>query len=99
MTSALSLLRADETEVLRFLALSHGYDFNYSGFGDISANTGLDRATVRDACRSLASKGFADFRSGLWSEDDRPAGAGYCCTKAGAEVIERLDRAIEKEMG
>ena len=98
MTNALPLLRA-EAEVLRFLALSHDHDFNYSCFATISANTDLDRATVRDACRSLASKGFAQFKSGLWSEDDTPAGSGYASTQAGADIIARLDEAIEREEG
>jgi len=52
-------------------------DFGYRRFDDISANTGLDRRTVRRACRSLTRKGLAEYGRGLWTEDGEPAGSGY----------------------
>lgn len=49
---------------------------SYASFAWIMSRTGLDRATVRRACRSLARKGRAEYGKGLWN-DDGPAGAGY----------------------
>lgn len=74
----------DETKVLNCLAgLSCEH---YSSFAPIMRETGLDRATVRRACRSLTRKGYAEYCRALWTEDGEPAGAGYAATKAGASL-------------
>ncbi len=56
-------------------------------FAPIISHTELDRRTVRRNIRALARKGYAKYFKGLWCEEtDRPAGAGYCITKAGREL-------------
>lgn len=52
-------------------------------FNALSSDTGLDRKVVRRACRALARKGLAHFKSGLWAEDGELAGSGYGITEAG----------------
>ena len=46
----------------------------------IMQDTGLDRKTVRRACRSLKRKGLAQFHNALWTEDGEMYGSGYCAT-------------------
>ena len=60
-------------------------------FMPIQDLTGYDRSTVRRHVRALARKGFATYHRGLWTEDGEPAGAGYCITKTGIEVVEALE--------
>lgn len=46
-------------------------------------------------CRSLRDQGLVEFHRGLFNEDDGlPAGSGYCITKAGIEIIDRLAKEI-----
>lgn len=71
-----------ERKCLKVLAEHYGLDSNYLYFIHIMDVTKLTRGEVRRAVRSLARKGLAEYRRGLWS-DDGPAGAGYCCTKEG----------------
>lgn len=59
----------------------------YLNFTAVAERGKIDRKAVRRACRSLKRKGLAEFGRGLWSEDGRPAGAGYCATRAGAEWL------------
>lgn len=59
-------------------------------FLTIQKATGFDRARVRRHVRRLARKGFAEYYKGLWGYDDRPAGAGYCISKAGQDELKRL---------
>ncbi len=62
-------------------------------FRVIEDETGLPRAEVRRACRALARKGLAQYFRGLWSEEeDRPAGAGYCISKAGQTLAAWPDK-------
>lgn len=78
-------LNSNERSVLRVLAgIPDGY---YKPFAPIARTTGLDRAAVRRACRSLKRKGLAEFLAGLWTEDGEPAGSGYSATPAGRELI------------
>lgn len=105
--TALALLRAvrarplprEQVKVLRFLSASYSdWEGNCWPFKPIMKATRLPRPAVRKACRALARKGLTEFHSGLWSVcHDRPVGSGYCCTKAGADIIARLDEAIERE--
>lgn len=53
-------------------------------FAGIMTESGLERGEVRTACRSLRTRGFAEFSNGLWGEDGQPAGSGYAITAAGA---------------
>ncbi len=81
-------LTADCAKVLSFLCNDSGWCFP---FAPIMQDTGLDRASVRRACRLLKRKGLAEYHKGLWSEDGEMGGAGYCASEAG--------RALEKEGG
>ena len=78
----------NERKVLEALALdSRPYGEMCVSFAPIMQETGLDRRTVRRYCRSLKRKGLAEFYKGLWSYDDRPAGAGYCITYEGMRKL------------
>jgi Helix-turn-helix domain len=80
-------LNKDETTVLRFLGKYYNGEGGCFPFEPICQATRLNRARVRRACRSLKRKGFAEFYSGLWSDDGLPAGSGYCCTESGMEQM------------
>lgn len=77
-----------ERKVLAYLAeIYDHYDGGaYCGFAPIMSATGLDRKTVRRACRSLKRKGLADFCVGLWTDDGTPGGSGYGATRAGLKT-------------
>lgn len=66
------------------------YDSFYLGFDAIMQRSGLDRETVRLACRSLAKQGLAEYRRGLWTEDGEMAGSGYGCTRKGADLVKSI---------
>ena len=73
----------NEKAVLSFLVEQNDYDgFYFFSFSRIMDATGLDRKSVRKACRSLKRKGLAKFGSGLWTEDGEPAGSGYAAARA-----------------
>lgn len=78
-----------ERRVLEVLAAALGDDCGFAclNFAGIGRRAKLDRKFVRRACRSLARKGLAEYHRGLWNWDGEPAGAGYCATKAGAELV------------
>lgn len=59
-------------------------------FRPIIEDTGLDRKTVRKCCRSLKRKGLTDFYRGLMNDDNNVAGAGYCITREGINLIDNL---------
>ncbi len=46
-----------------------------------------DISEVRRIVRALARKGFAEFWRGLITDDGDFAGAGYCITPAGRELV------------
>lgn len=78
-----------ERKVLAALA-DCGEDFGYLSFATIARRSGIEPGNARRVTRSLARKGLAEFGKGLWTDDGRPAGSGYCATEAGrALVIER----------
>ena len=56
-------------------------------FINIQRETGYDRRTVRRYVRALAKKGLAEYHRGLWTEDGEMAGAGYCITDRGLEMV------------
>jgi hypothetical protein len=76
----------NETKVLRFLV--DNCDPDYGCFPFDCIKVGLDRATIRRACRSLKRKGFTEYERGLWSDEGKPAGAGYRATKAGCSALD-----------
>lgn len=72
-----------ETKVIAWLR-DQDPDWSFP-FAPIMRETGLDRKTVRLACRSLKRKGLAEFNTGLWHEDgEGPAGSGYRALRAKA---------------
>lgn len=75
-----------ERKVLAALA-ECGEDFGYLSFATIARRSGIEPDNVRRVTRSLARKGLAAFGKGLWTDDGRPAGSGYCATQAGRAVI------------
>lgn len=101
--TALALLRAvrsgDQVKVLRRLSEDRflGEDYGYLNFACLERDTGLPRQRVRFVCRLLARKGLTEYGRGLFTEDGAPFGSGYRITEAGADIIARLDEAIERE--
>jgi len=85
-------LNDNELAVLKVLAEAYSWDedFCFSPFAPLMEQTGLDRATVRRACRSLRRKGLTRYQSGLWAETGELSGAGYAATAAGAALVEEL---------
>jgi len=65
------------------------------GFSWIGDDARIERRLVRLACRSLARKGLSEFYSGLFDEDGKVAGSGYCATKKGFELMEGKQKKIE----
>ena len=59
-------------------------------FDTLMDDTELSRDHVRAACRSLASRGYAEFHRGLWSYSGAPAGAGYCISPAGEKLRDTM---------
>ena len=78
----------NELKVLQKLSEEfHPEEWRAYSFGPLERLTGLDRATVKRACRSLKKKGLAEFEQTLFDEDGVPAGAGYRATEAGAAYL------------
>jgi hypothetical protein len=45
---------------------------------------------IRRIVRHFARKGWAEFHFPLWTEEGRPAGAGYCISKAGLQALDEV---------
>ena len=77
-------LSSDEAKVLEILV---GHTRPHGelciAFGWIVSDTNLPLKQVRTACRSLRAKGFAEFYSGLMTDEGEVAGSGYCATPEG----------------
>lgn len=88
-------LSQNEAKVLAVLAATGDYfGFDYHSFRSITRYSRLPRRIVRLSCRSLARRGFAEYRRGLWSEDGEPRGSGYAATVLGAIVADK--KLVEK---
>lgn len=86
-------LNPNEKAVLAFLVPCYDahYDWGYMSFAPICAATGLDRATVRRACRSLKRKGLTQYLNGLVVESTGEfMGAGYAATEAGVAILDTI---------
>jgi DNA-binding GntR family transcriptional regulator len=83
-TAAAATLRA---AVLRALTEvpEPGWCLNLSG---LAVRTGLSRDLLRGLVADLRHEGLVEHMIGLWSEDGRPAGAGYALTPAGAAAVD-----------
>lgn len=80
-------------KVLKAMAAFDGmYDPTYLHMQTIADISGFTRAEARRIVRYLARQGYTKYSKGLWDHDDKPAGAGYCVTTAGHELIERAVR-------
>ncbi len=82
-------MEKDHEKVLEFLAERTSPEECY-GFAPICEDTGLDRKRVRFICRMFARRGWAEFYSGLWNCDGKPAGSGYCISPAGMAAYQAL---------
>ena len=80
-----------EYAVLEFLAAGWDGDQNCYYFRGIVSALKLELKQVRRACRSLAKKGLAEYQRGLFDDEGRAAGSGYCATRAGAAYIAPCD--------
>jgi hypothetical protein len=69
------------------------YDPTYFHMRTIADAAGFDRAKTRRIVRYLARKGYAEYGKGLWTDSGEVAGAGYCITKAGLELLAELEPA------
>jgi hypothetical protein len=83
------LVDKDHEKVLEFLAERTGPEAVY-GFAPMCKETGLDRKRVRVICRLFKRKGWAEFYSGLISEDGDFGGSGYCIAPAGMAAYQAL---------
>jgi len=79
-------LTDNDIAVLRAMEM-RSPDFGFMSFGAIARDSGVDRKAIRRIVRKLARYGLAEFSSGLWTDDGRPAGAGYAITSAGRAEI------------
>lgn len=84
-----------ELQVLRALVVGseHGEPGWCTPFAPLARRTRLPVAEVRRLCRALRRKGLTEYHSGLWSEEGQPAGAGYCASAAGFNLIEERQHA------
>ncbi|MFC5423014.1 hypothetical protein ACFPOB_26040 [Bosea eneae] len=81
---ALGEIRLSERERKALAALCEVEgDFAFMSFASIARRSGLHAGDVRRSVRALARKGMAQFGKGLWCDDGRPAGSGYCATESG----------------
>lgn len=86
-------VNAAEKRVLRFLVDTAAG--GHTCFEPIMRRTRLSRKVVRRACRSLARKGLASFRNGLWTEDGTLYGSGYMATEAGHSIAQGTSAAMQ----
>ena len=76
-----------EMKVLKVLAGHYNDEGNCLYFRTIMAETKLEKTQVRRSVRSLARKDLAKYERGLFDDDGTVAGSGYCCTRAGKELV------------
>jgi hypothetical protein len=58
------------------------------GLRGLSGRTGLSREVCRAIVADLRAAGLASYHKGLWSDDERPAGAGYAITAEGRALAQ-----------
>lgn len=81
-----------ELAVLRIIAEDYDdVDWRAWYMRGIAKELKVEIPQVRRALRSLARKGLAAYERGLFDEDGQVAGSGYRCTKAGFELVEKLN--------
>lgn len=78
--------KINEKERKVLVCLAADADLAYY-FRHIVKDTKLELAEVRRACRSLAKKGYAEYRRGLFDEEGMAAGSGYMATHEGELAV------------
>jgi len=81
-----------QEKVLRHLAEIYGDDSNCTYFKYTAKGTGLTVREVRLACRALKRKGYASFERGLFDDEGKVAGSGYCATREGAMLVNACNK-------
>lgn len=76
-------IKGDQATLLKEFNACYEEDMCFLNFSRLAVATMLPRNRVRRFVRQLARKGLVVYGKGLWTEDGRPAGAGYACTKQG----------------
>lgn len=88
-------LSENQLKVLRALSEHYEEDANCIPFKMLAEETKLEYRLVRHACRALARKGLTELVRGIFffggPKDGQLAGSAYACTRAGYDVIERMD--------
>ncbi len=73
----------NDKKVLKVLVDHYDRECNCLHFSFLSEVTDLDCKAVRRIVRRLARNGMAQFVRGLFDDEGRVAGSGYCCTLKG----------------
>jgi len=63
----------------------------------IAEETKLTLVQVRRSVRALARKGLAKYHRGLFDEDGKVAGSGYCASEEGTQFIEKWEEELRLE--
>jgi hypothetical protein len=77
----------NELRALEVLSDHYGAEGPCLYFRTIAEIGGIDPKKVRRAVRSLARKGYAEYVRGLFDDEGKTAGSGYCCTRAGVDAF------------
>lgn len=77
-----------EKQALRVLAGAYHSEANCLYLSTIARLSEVEPKLIRRVVRSLARKGMAELVRGLFDDDGRIAGSGYCCTRAGREAMQ-----------
>lgn len=85
-----------ELDALEVLADHYDAEGNCLYFKTIAESANIPLNRVRRTVRSLARKGFAEYVRGLFDSDGMVAGSGYCCTRAGYDLMQSSILALEK---
>lgn len=90
MRPALCTIGPQETRALKALAAYYHGSGYCVFFREISRKSKLTKHQTRRAIRSLARKGLAEYHRGLFDDDGKVCGSGYCCTVAGIELFREM---------
>ena len=87
MADRLTTAQVRERRILSTLAEA-GEDFAYFNFDSLARRTQIPRRQIRLDVRRMARKGWTLFGRGLWTDEGKPAGSGYCITPAGRRSLQ-----------
>lgn len=63
----------------------------------IAEETKLTVVQVRRSVRALARKGLAEYHRGLFDEDGKVAGSGYCASEEGMAFIRKAEEELQRK--